>query len=303
MGSDLISKCDQKMTMQSFKIAFAFALILLLGACGSDKAELEKKRPDESNKGTKKVSIAYLRSLYIASPVLIDEEIEFEGRVISHDRYGQFYKTIVVEDESGGIEIRADKELLCEVYGQFEWVKVKCNSLILGSYGGHLELGVKRNEISNSVDPIPEHLLRSIVLPLGKEKPIEIAPATLSIEELTSRYLSCYIELENVQFVEQELKLSWSESESDTNRHIVDRDGSKLIVRTSRNADFAQKMLPIGSGLIGGVLSYFNGEYQLIITQSEHAVMNSPRFDYSSSSVKAVALNSPASAVDSSSSN
>jgi hypothetical protein len=52
-----------------------------------------------------------------------------------------------------------------------------------------------------------------------------------------------------------------------------------LVVRTSRYADFAHRILPSGSGYIEGVLGYFNGTYQLRVCDDQKAMMYEPRFE------------------------
>lgn len=87
-----------------------------------------------------------------------------------------------------------------------------------------------------------------------------------------------YVAFEEVQFIDAEIGLSWSEAETDTDRHLVDRSGDTLLVRTSRYADFADWILPSGSGYIEGILGYFNGTCQLKVVVPKNVVMESPRF-------------------------
>ena len=72
--------------------------------------------------------------------------------------------------------------------------------------------------------------------------------------------------------------LRWSETDVDTDRHLIDEFGDTLRVRTNCRADFADRKLPVGSGYIEGILSWFNGRYQLRITDVRNVVMEEPRF-------------------------
>ncbi len=65
--------------------------------------------------------------------------------------------------------------------------------------------------------------------------------------------------------------MSWADvaADTDTDRHLVDARGDTLVVRTSRHATFASRLLPESTGRIEGVLSVFNDTFQLSVTDSE----------------------------------
>jgi hypothetical protein len=210
------------------------------------------------------VSIAFLKSLYKGAPVRITGEYRIEGSVISDDRFGNFYKTLVIDDSiSGGIEIRLDLEDIIPKYYFHSRVAVRCNGLWLGSYGGTLQLGAEPfGEYETQYIPgnvINQHLYRDITFYR------EVLPHKLKFSELSARYISTFVGFENVRFIDEESGMCWSEADADTDRHLVDEAGDTLIVRTSRFARFGYVSLPKKSGFIEGVLGYFNGTYQLTV--------------------------------------
>ncbi|HCM29479.1 MAG TPA: hypothetical protein DHW83_01490, partial [Bacteroidales bacterium] len=89
------------------------------------------------------------------------------------------------------------------------------------------------------------------------------APINTTIPGLNSNYLSMLIQIDSVHFAEVGSK--FAESDAITNRTIIDRDGHTLILRTSNYANFASELLPAGEGSIRGILSIYNGTYQLYI--------------------------------------
>jgi hypothetical protein len=226
------------------------------------------------------VSIAFLKTLYNNAPVRITGEYRIAGAVVSDDRRGNFYKTLVLDDGTGGIEVRLDMEEIFKEFWIHSRVTVRCNGLWLGSYGGTLQLGAEPCD-DFQTRPLPpvaiaEHLF------VDKEHYGEVKPFALTFGELSQRHVSTFVAFEGVRFVEQ--GSCWAETEtgtetgtetdptdppSATNRHLVDGDGNTLIVRTSRYATFAPWPLPEGVGRIEGVLGYFNGEYQLVVCDSE----------------------------------
>ncbi len=256
-----------------------FSLLTLLAACrpasvipppdGPSDPEIPKPPGEEQT-----VSVAYLKTLYNGAPVKITGEWRISGAVVSSDREGNFYKTLVLADDTGGIDVRLDMEEIFKRFMIHTRATVRCNGLWLGSYGGTLQLGAEPfgdYQTQNlSETEIAEHLQTD------EEFYGEVRARTLTFGELSHDHISTFVAFEGVSFVEQ--GLSWAETEaaadgadppSATNRHIIDPDGNTLIVRTSRHAGFASWPLPEGTGRIEGVLGYFGGEYQLVVCDSE----------------------------------
>jgi hypothetical protein len=227
------------------------------------------------------VSIAYLKTLYTGAPTKITGEVHIAGRVVSSDVRGNFYKTLVLDDGTGGIEIKLDLEQIFKHFRIHTLVTVRCNGLWLGSYGGTLGLGAEPyDDLQTQYIPegdVPLHLTTD------ESFTDEVLPQRLVIGELSSRDISMFVCFEGVQFADEEMGLSWadSEAEHDTDRHLVDSAGDTLVVRTSRYADFAHRTLPSGNGYIEGVLGYFNGVYQLRVCDDQKAEMYNERFSYS----------------------
>ena len=222
------------------------------------------------------VSIAHVKSLYRGYPLRIEDEVEIRGVVTANDSYGAYRYTLVVQDETGGIEIKAGGDELYTLYPIGQEIRVRCQGLVLGDYGGVVSLGVVSEDTAYENGFIPEAERSRYLKKTGEVK--FIFPDTLRIVEATADRVGTYVAFEEVQFIDAEIGLSWSEAESDTDRHLVDRSGDTLLVRTSHNADFAAWTLPEGSGYIEGILSYFNGTCQLKVVVPKNVVMESPRF-------------------------
>jgi hypothetical protein len=224
--------------------------------------------PSPDNEQT--VSIASLRTLYTGAPTLITREVRIAGAVVSDDREGNFYKTLVLDDGTAGIEVRVDIEQIFKLFAIHSRAAVRCNGLWLGSYGGVLQLGAEpwddlQTQPLSPVD-VAEHIFADTVF-YG-----EVRPRTLAFSELSARDISTFVAFERVEFAREERGLSWAEpieTAAATDRHLVDEAGDTLIVRTSAHARFAAWPLPEGSGRVEGVLGVFNGDYQLVVTDSE----------------------------------
>lgn len=253
-------------------------VLSLFGAFScSSEPELMREIPKEGGgKMEGRVSIAYLKSLYVETPHFVDQDIWIEGLIVGNDRNGNLYKTLVVEDSTGGIVVRLDDEELFLRYKLGHTLQIYCNSLTVGTYGNQVELGVGSATGASHVENIPYGQIASALKLLSHPEQL-VLPHSLSFSALSSRYISCLVSFDNVQFAQEEIGLPWG-GEEPTNRHLVDSRGDTLLVRTSDHASFAGQLLPRGSGYVEGVLSYFNRDYQLIITDLNHVVMEEDRF-------------------------
>lgn len=222
------------------------------------------------------VSIAYLKSLYDGMPYRIERNHTITGYVVSSDRYGNFYKTLVIEDSTGGIGIKLDKTGLFEEYYLGDRVSVYCNGLCLGTDGGQVALGGSA-EGEYQTTFIPEDRV-GITVRKNASDHREIVPHPLKLADVRARYLDCPVSFDGVQFIADEVGLTWAETDADTDRHLVDRNGDTLVVRTSRYAEFAPRYLPEGSGYIEGVLGWFGGKYHLVVVDPWNLDMSGERF-------------------------
>ena len=254
------------------KKILVISLLLLAAAC-REKSVI----PDGTGYPAEEtVSIAFLKTLYKGAPVRIVGEYRISGNVVSSDAQGNFYKTLVLDDGTSGIEVKLDMEQIFKTFGIHGRVMVRCNGLWLGSYGGTLQLGDEPYE-GYQTQYIPKtaiagHLLRD------NEFHEEVFPRKLTVAQIVPTYISTSAKFDGVQFIDEELGLGWSEANADTDRHAIDTAGDTLTVRTSRHALFASDLLPKGSGAISGVLGYFNGTYQLVLCDERGAEMENPRF-------------------------
>ena len=81
-------------------------------AAGCDEAT--HPAPREEQRATN--SVAYLKSLCDGrNSVVVTQEITVQGYVAANDRYGEFTKSLVIEDATGGITVAADLESVADV--------------------------------------------------------------------------------------------------------------------------------------------------------------------------------------------
>ncbi|MCD6556604.1 MAG: hypothetical protein J7K64_05360 [Bacteroidales bacterium] len=209
-------------------------------------------------------SIADLKAMYTNSSVLIDTNIVIKGIVISNDEYGNFYKELFIEDETGALSIRLDNSYLYEKYPVGRLVYIKCQGLYLGTYNDVYQLGLGSN-----TDRINSAFIDDYVDISAGGTPVEPKVITLNdINGNVDSLIGSFIRIENVQFSNSNLVYA-RDTASYTPRTIVDCSGNDVVLSTSSHADFAKDSLPDGNGSISAVLSKFSGKYQLRINSPD----------------------------------
>ena len=85
---------------------------------------------------TANISIQDLCKTYTTkSPRAMTGNYIIEGKVISTDQPGNFYKSFYIQDETAGIEIKVGKNSLYSDYHEGQTIYIYCNDLWLGMYG------------------------------------------------------------------------------------------------------------------------------------------------------------------------
>jgi len=99
-----------------------------------------------------------------------------------------------------------------------------------------------------------------------------------TITQFTMADVGRWVKIKDLQFIAGDLEKVYA-SGGVTNRTLEDCSGNKVILRTSNFADFAGQVIESGKGDVYGVLSIFNGTYQLWITDILGADLDDPRCD------------------------
>lgn len=167
---------------------------------------------------TPNTTILDLKKLYTTpgTPVTISDDIVIGGQVISEDRSGNVYKSLYIQDETGGIELKLGKNGLYNVYKLGQWVYVKCSGLTLGAYNGMVQLGWESNDSKYETSYIEvqyiidTHIFRGeIGTPVAAKKVVE---ADLLKEE----NVGCYVELDGLTYSDKIFLLVYIDPNKDT---------------------------------------------------------------------------------------
>jgi hypothetical protein len=195
----------------------------------------------------------------------IGSNIIISGIVTTSDEWGNNYKTINIEDETGGIQIKINNTALYNKYHVGQRVYVKCDGLVLGDYRKLPQLGFWAN---GGMQPIPSFKTYLYIFPDGAPMagPNPIVMTTIPrADAIPSTNYNRLVRLEGATFVEGGIA-NFSNLSSATSRDIKMQDGSTITMRTSNYAKFASETLPSGTGNITGILTRYNNTVQIVIS-------------------------------------
>ena len=221
----------------------------------------------------------------------IRDDIIIQGVVNSTDLAGNVYKNLYIQSQISGLTLTVEQSGLNATYKVGQRVFIKCKGLYLGTYGGMVELGygVYENPTSHkkSIGRIPANILASHVF-LDSLPSNSIAPKVINPKNTTpdlKNFLGMLVEVQDVKFPEaiSTPGIMFVDNPTSTgsasSRLLADSQGTTLtyngqnfIVRTSNYADFAGDKLPSGTGTILGILTSYNGQYQMTIRDKNDIV-------------------------------
>ena len=204
---------------------------------------------DDTPQGT--VTIAALKSRCTGAQAAVTEDITIEGVVTGNDLYGEFYKTLVVEDTSGGISIAVDATELYVDYPVGTAVTIHCNGLFLCDYGGKVMLGTRPTDEYAGPGRIPQ-AEAALYLRRKQAETRPLRPRTFTFGEVDMRHTDTYVHFEGVRFVQQG---NWCDPDPETGRPAT--------------CTYATEPVPQGTGSVYGIIDYFNGKYTLRIANRE----------------------------------
>ncbi|GIV32176.1 MAG: hypothetical protein KatS3mg030_478 [Saprospiraceae bacterium] len=263
--------------MKSFAFLFALTLVLGLSACLDEN--FDTPPVDGVDPGiTPTTSIAELKAMHtMGNFETIDQDIIIGGVVVADDASGNWYRTFVLQDETGGIEVLTDIADSYVLYPIGRQVFIRCKGLVLGDYNNLIQLGgyVTEDLSLGPIITVTDHIIK------GKKVGAP-APKVLTIDKLSMNDVSTLIQLDNVQFVAADTARTFADPVTRTayNRYLEDCNMNQVIVRTSGYASFAGSPIPNGGGTFVGVLSVFRNDFQFLIRSLDDLHLDGDRCSF-----------------------
>lgn len=200
-----------------------------------------------------------------------------EAYVVSSDEEGNFFKTISfqtlgtditpvisfsipVDASNTYVDFRLGNKVYIKLKDQYTDVNfggIRIGSIYVNTYNegavGRISANDYKKVLNASCTIVPEEKL---------VRQISIA------DLLKDSNINTLVELSDVQFTSDAIGRHYYEASNDvggaTNWSLRDKLGNQVLFRTSSFADFADKIVPDGSGKIRGVLTKFGSDYQLL---------------------------------------
>ncbi len=212
------------------------------------------------------ITIAELKKKYSHAkqnaPVLIESEYILRAIVCGNDESGNIYKTLYVQDKTGGIPIAVDQSSIFADYQVGQELFINLKGLSINVYGGVQQIGYVEK-----ADPkktrIAAELLKKITTLHEYPDPAKVVPIRTTIAGINDSMIGQVVELSDVAW--KEVGQIFAVKEETSDRNLYDGSGQSLLVRNSGYSNFANDKIPDGIGTVIGILSKYNKNYQLLI--------------------------------------
>jgi hypothetical protein len=260
-------------------INLLFYAMIVLAVCCNKKFD---SPPDYTGPEIQpNLTIRDLRAMHLAGNFEhFANDLVVEGIVVADDRTDNFYKSIIVQDSTGGITIRMDGSGLYNDYPVGRKIAVKLNGLWMGDYARMIQLGsaVDRSDPAfPALTAIPVPLFDRYII--RKELNNPAIPWHVRLDQLNDSLQSCLIMIDNLEFSVADTGKTFADAVNklSVNATIKACGGGSAYLRSSGFADFASAKIPRGNGSLTAVYSVFRTEKQLLIRDTSDVQMNGLR--------------------------
>lgn len=199
------------------------------------------------------ITIASLHALYRGEPVVVREAMVTGGTVVSSDEAGNFYRTVVLDDGTGGAELRIAEYNLHTIYPTGCCLTVSLQGCALGERNGVLQIGLQ----SEPYSPYPTDYISSRVL-LDRivhrtDRRGEAAAIPCTVPQLGAALCGRLVRLDGLRLLPDPSTVSpaW-----EGYRLFEDAAGHTVAVYTSAYARFAGSEVPQQPCSLTGILEY-----------------------------------------------
>lgn len=242
------------------KLFLAALAAFAVASCETDPGMPEVKTKNYEGETTH--SLAEMRTAFAQTDAYttVTEDIVIHGYVVGNDESGNIYKALYIQDGTSGISLNVDANELNATYKVGQEVFVELKGLAVGRYGGELQVGYEGTPSNR----IPDGTIASHIFTSGTPDAsrAEVQAKTATIDALSENMLNTLVRLDGVRFTGGGT-LAFAEQGVNSNRTLTDANGQTITVRNSGYADFYADIMPAGKGSVTGILSRFNGAWQL----------------------------------------
>lgn len=260
-------------------------VVLSLNSCRKDDFDAPPAGGTDPNL-IANTTIADLKAGYVFDQFdTITTDVIISGIVTADDKSGNFYKTMIIQDETAAIAIRLDMSDYYTRYPIGRRIFVKCRGLVLGDYSDLIQLGgfIDNSTSQPSVEPIPYSMVDKFIVPgvygLTVDPKIVTIPQVSVSPDSMRKYQNMLIQFDDVEFISSDTAKTYADmvNQQSVNRKIKDCANQQVDVRTSNYATFGGTNLPNGNGPLVSIFSVYSGAPQLYIRDLNDVSLDSAR--------------------------
>lgn len=220
-------------------------------------------------------TVAEVKAYFTGALAQIPDNAYLKAQVTANDKTGNLFKYIYVEDKTGGIRVNIDMASLYADPRFFvgKQVLINLKDLYVGSVNTEVQLGGFFNGNVGRVlaNDVYKHFFQTNDF-------TEVVATEKTIAGLTDADVGRWIKIKDLQFIDDDLGETYAGA-SNTTRTLEDCSGAKLSLTTSSFANFASRQIDSGKGDLYGVLTKYNGKYEVWITNPLGADFDGNRCD------------------------
>ena len=266
-----------KTSLTIFISSIAIVVLFFSAACLKQTAYAQ---PVSGNDTDSLISIKALRKLHaIGNFEPITKSMALEATIVANDEHDNLYKSISIQDSSGGILLNLDGSSLYQTYPVGTTIRVRLQNLFLTDYRRMLQLvgsvDTSSGQLLTTGIPAP---LFSKYIKVVKEN-TNIVPMLVSFKNLADSLQGRLIKISNVEFSAADTNSTFADKKNKigASRSLKFCSGGTIYLRTSGYADFAGISLPKNNGDIVGIYSVYNYEKQLLLRDTSDILFSGKR--------------------------
>jgi hypothetical protein len=266
-----------KTSLTIFISSIAIVVLFFSAACLKQTAYAQ---PVSGNDTDSLISIKALRKLHtMGNFEPITKSMALEATIVANDEHDNLYKSISIQDTSGGILINLDASSLYQTYPVGTTIRIHLQNLFLTDYRRMLQVVASVDTSSGQLltTGIPAPLF-SKYIKVVKEN-TNIVPMIVSYKNLADSLQGRLIKISNVEFSASDTNSTFADKKNKigASRSLKFCTGGTVYLRTSGYADFAGISLPKNNGDIVGIYSVYNYEKQLLLRDTSDILFRSKR--------------------------
>ena len=236
--------------MRSLRYILLFATLLVVG-CDYDR--FDPIEPRDETEWVPNAELSDVRHSF-AVATTIREDMVITGRVVTSDEGGNFYRTLVIEDATGALELMIGMDYLYRTYPVGSLLAVRLQGLAIDEYNGVLRVGLQPESWDYRTTSYMSHQAIVDRYVYRANSLVAPEPNRLSAGELTKHLCGRLVTVENLRADDE--AVTWAEGRYTSYRKFRDERGDSIYVQTSPYARFAAQELPSDEVSITGVLYY-----------------------------------------------